>query len=245
MNTAERRQFIAKSPWFLDAPAKVLDGLAEASALKSYAAGQFLWCLGEVNTNVFGVVSGRVRLSVVGTMGQEFAIVDRTRGTWLGELCLMDDLGRANEARAMSPADILVMPRQALVRAARAWPLLYRNLFAGTVDNHRGLYEILASVLFLPLRARVIGRLIMLLGEHGREVDDGILIDLKLSQKDFALLTMGSRQRVNRVFRDLDKAGLVIACGDKLLVKDLTRLEKEILPYLKITGLGEVSGHHS
>lgn len=228
MNRNERRQFIENSDWFEDAPAEVIDNLADAATSKQCPASTFLWCLGESNTEVFGVVSGRVRISVASPMGQEFAIVDREEGTWLGEPCLVNDLGRASEARAMTRAEVVAIPRQAVLSAAQTWPLLYRNLFRNSVTNHRGLYEILAGVLFMPLRARVAGRVLLLIQEHGQQVEGGVLIDIKLSQNDFARLAMGSRQRVNRIFREWDKEGLVETRGDLLLIRDVAALEKEL-----------------
>ena len=62
---------------------------------------------------------------------------------------------------------------------------------------------------------------------------EGVRIDIKLSQNDFARLAMGSRQRVNGIFRDWDKNGLVETRGEHLLIKDVEALEKELLPFEK------------
>jgi hypothetical protein len=54
---------------------------------------------------------------------------------------------------------------------------------------------------------------------------------MKVSQNDFARLAMGSRQRVNRIFRSWDKSGLVVTRDDRLLIRDLALLEEEIEPF--------------
>ena len=86
-------------------------------------------------------------------------------------------------------------------------------------------------MLFYPLHARVAGRLIALAQEHGQKIEEGLLIDIKVSQNDFARLAMGSRQRVNRIFRDWDKRGLVEMRGDFLLIKNLDLFEQELAPF--------------
>jgi hypothetical protein len=73
--------------------------------------------------------------------------------------------------------------------------------------------------------------LLDLLEEHGQQIDGGVLLDMKVSQNDFARLAMGSRQRVNRIFRDWDKTGLVVTRDDRLLVTDTGRLEQEVEPF--------------
>jgi CRP/FNR family cyclic AMP-dependent transcriptional regulator len=230
-NTPDIYDFIAASSWFEEAPESVLDKLTKASKLKRFHANSYLWSMGESNTEIFGVLTGRVRMYVSSPMGQEFVLVDREEGSWLGEACLKDDLGRVIGARTMVPSDILIVHRQILQEVALDWPLLYRNLFLHQVITARGLYELMSGMLFYPLHARVAARLMALAHEHGQQVEDGLLIDIKVSQNDFARLAMGSRQRVNRIFRDWDKRGLVETRGDLLLIPDLKAFEAELAPF--------------
>jgi CRP/FNR family cyclic AMP-dependent transcriptional regulator len=223
--------FIASSKWFEEAPEDVLHKLVDAATLKPFHANSYLWSMGETNTEVFGIVAGRVRMYVASSNGQEFALVDREEGSWLGEACLKDDLGRLIGARTLTPSDILVIHRQVLQDVARHWPLLYRNLFSHALVTSRGLYELLSGMLFYPLKTRVAGRLLALVQEHGQQVDEGVLLDIKVSQSDFARLAMGSRQRVNRIFREWDKRGLVELRGDFLLIRDLEVFEQELVPF--------------
>jgi len=227
----QHRWFIAESSWFEGAPGDILDKLTEAATFRQYQAGKCLWTLGEASREIFGVMSGRVRASVASEMGQEFAIVDQEQGSWLNHPCLVNDLGRAVEVKTLTQCDMLVLPRHAVLEVGEDWPLLYRNLFRDKVMEARGLYEILSGVLFYPLRARVAGRLLLLIEKHGQSVDEGVLIDIKISQNDFARLAMGSRQRVNRVFREWHKQGLVETRGDHLLIRDIEGLQKEVVPF--------------
>ena len=71
------RDFIAASQWFDGAPDDVLDKLVDAATYKVVPANSFLWAMGEGNTELFGVVSGRVRMHVSSAMGQEFVLVDQ------------------------------------------------------------------------------------------------------------------------------------------------------------------------
>ena len=231
MNCHERKQFLASSKWFEGAPDADLERVAEAASLRQYPANKFLFSLGESNTDIFGLVSGRVRISVASEMGQEFAIVDHEAGCWMNNPCLVNDLGRAAEARALTDSQVLVVPRSAVLKLGEDWPLLYRNLFEEKVVESRGLYEILAGVLFYPLKARVAGRVLILVQEHGNPVADGVLLDIKLSQNDFARLAMGSRQRVNRIFREWDKRGMVSTRNDYLLIRDVDALQNELVPF--------------
>lgn len=231
MTADDMWQFIAGCSWFDGAPDAVLEQLLEAASVRELAANEYLWAMGETNTELFGVVDGRVRMYVSSANGQEFALVDREQDSWLGEACMKDDLGRAIGARAMTPTRVLAIHRKAMLAVAEEWPLLYRNLFLHQVVTSRGLYRILSAVLFYPLKARVAGRLLDLAREHGERVESGTQIDIKVSQNDFARLAMGSRQRVNRIFRDWEKRGLVATLDEHLLITDLALLEQEMQPF--------------
>lgn len=231
LDSQEIRDFIAGSNWFEGAPQAVLDKVADASSCRHFPANSYLWAQGETNTELFGLVSGRVRMYVASSMGQEFALVDRESGAWLGEACLIDDQGRAIGGRAITPTVAVVIPRGIMLQIGEAWPVFYRNLFQHSALTSRGLYVLLSAVLFYPLRARVAGRLLELASEHGQPTEDGLLLDIKVSQNDFARLAMGSRQRVNQVFREWDRTGLVITRGDHLLLTDPGALEEEVQPF--------------
>jgi len=58
-----------------------------------------------------------------------------------------------------------------------------------------------------------------------------VMLDIKLSQADFARLAVGSRQRVNRIFREWEKSGLVEHRNDLLWIRDMDSLEKEVVPF--------------
>ena len=91
-------------------------------------------------------------MSVSGANGQEFAIIDREDGEWFGEPCLVDDEPRVIDARVIVPSDILVIPRSVVRNIAEQYPIIYKALFAHTFRNTRGLYQLVAGILFSPLR---------------------------------------------------------------------------------------------
>lgn len=225
------RTFIADSAWFSGIPSDALGQLAAVATTRHFEAGSHVWIPGDSTTSVYGVVSGRIRVYQATEMGQEFALIDWEAGAWFGEQTLAVDEPNMLGVAVLAASDILVIPRQAVIALGDAWPQLYRNLFQAGWNNTRGLYEILSAVLFYPLRARVAGRVLQLMEEHGQPVEDGMLVDIKVSQNDFARLSMGSRQRVNTIFREWTKQGYIDTRNDCLLIKDARGLAREVVPF--------------
>jgi CRP-like cAMP-binding protein len=231
MDSEEIRQFIDQSEWFAGMPADVLDILVDAARFKSMDANTNLWAIGERTSNVFGIVTGRVRTAVSSEMGHEFVLNDCEPGSWLGVPSVVNDFERLIEAKTVVNSEILIIGRQAILAAAGSWPQLYHNLLLHNVQDSRGLYILLTGMAFYPLRARVAGRLVEMGREHGSELEGGVLVGLKVSQNDFARLAAGSRQRVNGIFREWEKSGLVEQRNDRLWIRDMNALEKQIVPF--------------
>lgn len=229
--THDCRQIIAASPWFEGIPDEQLDKLATAAVIKRFSANSYLWTAGQVTADIYSVVTGRVRITITSETGQEFALDDWEQGAWLGEQVLGVDAPNVLEVRVMEPSELLMIPQQVVVEVGELWPIMYRNLFRSSWINTRSLYDIINAVLFYPLKARVAGRVLALMQAHGERVDGGVRLDIKLSQNDFARLSMGSRQRVNRIFREWDQQGLVESRDDHLVIRDIPGLEKEMVPF--------------
>jgi len=230
-NTLAIRSFIQQSNWFTDIPEHLLDELVSASKVTELPANHYVWTLAEQTSSVYGVLSGRVRTAISSTMGHEFAINDCDVGAWLGAPCLVTDGGRVIEAKTLTATSLVVISRQHMLSLAERWPLLYRNLMRHNVEESRGLYVLLTGMAFYPLSARVAGRIVELAREQGNSVADGVLLASKLSQNDFAQLAVGSRQRVNKIFREWEKDGLIEQQGDALLIRNLEGLEMQIKPF--------------
>ena len=219
---------IKRSPWFQGLAESALNTLADAACRRSLAVGECIYRQGFPTTEVYCVLSGRVRVSLHSPNGHEFAIIEREPETWFGEPGLVDDQGRILEASVIDATDLLVIPREVVLEVGEQHPLMYRNLFHYNQNTLRGMHKLVSGILFYPLKARVAGRLLHLVDVHGQETDEGILLDIKVSQNDFARLALGSRQRVNKIFRDWTTRGLVDTRNDHLLIRDRDLLQQEI-----------------
>ncbi len=221
-------ELIRASPWFSNLPDEALEQLVSAAGFKDLSVGSYIYEQGRPTREIFCVVSGRVRVSLLSPNGQEFALVEREPGTWFGEPGLVDDEGRVIEATVIEPTRLLIIPRDVVLSVGERYPRMYENLFRYSQGILRSLHELIGGILFYPLKARVAGRLLHLCQEHGQPMDGGLLLDIKVSQNDFARLALGSRQRVNRVFRDWANRGLVEIRNDHIWVRDIESLQQEI-----------------
>ncbi|MBT8114531.1 MAG: Crp/Fnr family transcriptional regulator [Arenicella sp.] len=219
---------IRRSGWFQGLPEEAIEQLKAKAQVKSYEPGQFLYLVGERQLFVYCVLSGVVRVSVTSIMGQEFVLTDLRPESWMGEISLAEGESRVTEAMVVEAADLLQIPAAVVKQTGDKHPILYKNLFLDHMQRSRSIYELLAGMLFYPLRSRLAGRLLDLAEKHGEANAAGVELDVHMSQLDFARMSMGSRQRINKIFRDWVKLGVVEKQGDKYVIKDIPALQKEL-----------------
>ena len=223
----EFEQIISRSPYFANIPDSAAHELVAASKIVEYKTNEFIFTIGEVTTFVFCILSGRVRVSIASSAGDEFAVTDFKAEQWLGQESLFNDKPRLLNMQAKEPTNILKIPRKTVLEIGASYPLMYRSMLAHHIELTRGMYELLGGMLFYPLKSRLAGRILILLQEYGEEADHGIYLSVKLSQNDFARLSMGSRQRINKIFREWNKDGIVIMKSDRYFIPDVEILERE------------------
>jgi len=221
---------VERSPWFSILPSEAKTTLASAAKLDEHATGSFIFNIGDTTTHIFCILSGRVRIGLASSAGDEFAIVDREGDTWIGEGCLFGDAGRVLNAQVKESAWVLKIPRSVTLAVGKEFPIMYRAILADHIENTRGMYELLAGMLFYPLKARLAGRIIFLLEAYGEKADGGAYLNVKLSQNDFARLSMGSRQRINKIFRNWNERGIVLGQSDRYFIPSIEALQNEVEP---------------
>jgi CRP-like cAMP-binding protein len=168
-----------------------------------------------------------VRLSVPAKTGEEFTLVDVSKGMWFGGTSLTDTAPRSADAIVLVDSEIVEIPATVVRAAAEKFPEIYKNLFADQSFYVHLLCNLMASMLFYPLKARVATRLLNVIALNGRREGQSAYLETTLSQSDFAKLASGSRQQVNRVFRRWDEEGIVRFADGQYHVPSVKRLVDE------------------
>ena len=218
---------IARSPWFAGLPVEAHRKLAAAARIRSYRKGNYLFAAGESSSSVYCVLSGRIRLLIISAVGQEFAITDLNPESWLGEQFIATDIRTPLNALINEDATVLSVPCSVLVDVGESHPKMYRNLFVETMQRQRGITRILSGMAFYPLRSRLAGWLMHLVSEHGQEGEDGVTLDVNLSQNDLAQLSLGSRQRINKILSEWRERGIIELAGHRYIIRDTDALIAE------------------
>ncbi len=212
-------------PWEGVVSDDLTSALESISLRRTYMTGDVVYRRGDVNRDMFGVVTGVVRMMFTSPDGRELIAGLYTPGTWFGEVSVFDHGPRPTDAVVMQDAELLIAPAARVSELLDSNPLLYRELARVVCGKLRVAFDFVEDT-FMPMAVRVARRLLDLCETHGVPVTEGLMIDLRLSQVDLAQMLGLARQSINREVKALEAAGLIGQMGGRIFVRNQPGLQR-------------------
>ena len=196
------------------------DIAAVASQMREvrYSAGQSIFARGDQGTDIFLVIEGRVRLSILTAEGRELSFNHAVAGDIFGEIAALDGGERSADATALVDTRMTVLAMAALDRMMVDKPTLARAVIGFLCHRLRNVSDHLENVALFPVEARLARFLLHALGPApaGQEMGSQRLT-LGISQTELALLLGASRPKVNAALAVLESTGAVQRSGQVLV----------------------------
>ena len=218
------KNLISREGWFQGIDDERIAQIVELSNIKRYSSDEFIYMLGDQQSNVFCILDGRVKVSIVGQGGDEFVLAIWEAGICFGESSFHDDGKMPLEARVLNDATVLVIPHSVIEKVLEDGTIFYRNIMLDMIGRAKDLYRLVEILLFRPLHAKLAARVLHFISIFGEECEEGIVLPIKLSQSDLAGMSGGSRQRVNQIFRKWAASGIVTKMDKYYVVHDVEAL---------------------
>ena len=203
-----------------------MEALASRAKQRSYPKGQLIFYQGDPAGSLFVMTEGLVKVFVTSEDGDEMLLVTLRPPETFGELSLLDGSDRSASAQALEPTTAIEISRTTFLDVVRTHPSMSEAVLRSMGGILRRLTEQASDLVFLDLHGRVAKLLMTMADERGLDSDEGIQLDLKLTQTDIASMVGGSRQSVNQILRAFEDRGYLALQGKTVLVKEPERLRK-------------------
>ncbi|MGH8081977.1 MAG: Crp/Fnr family transcriptional regulator [Lysobacter sp.] len=217
---------LAADPWLRDLSPDLVAHLQAMSSRRRLRDGELLYARGDAAEGLYGVVRGRIRMSVPTPNGREVLFVLFEPGSWFGEVSMFDGEPRPQDARAVGDSEILLLPRTRFLALLDEHPELYRGFTRLLCRKLRTVLEFVEDALTLPLAARLGKRVLELAKVYGVDDPEGRLIDLALPQDDLASMLGATRQSVSKELKSWEQQGWIALRYRHVVVRDAAALEK-------------------
>ena len=154
---------------------------------------------------------------------------DHYPGAVVGDLAVIDGLPRSASVDAFTSCELRFLSRVAFERLALEHPVIPRYLVKLLAARLRQADDIIASLAFLPAKARVAQALLSLAEKVGEvEEGGGVLIPHAINQADIAAMAGVARENTSRILSELEREKLVAKSSGVYRIADKAKLKREI-----------------
>jgi CRP/FNR family cyclic AMP-dependent transcriptional regulator len=200
-----------------------LEGIAALAVKRTYYKGSVIFSQGDAGDALFGVASGRVRISASASGGREVFLNIMEPGDTFGEIAVMDGLPRTANATALDTSSLIAIQRQDFLPFLEREPRLAIHLLKLMCERLRWTSELVEESAFMAGPARLAKRLLILASLHGRAARVGHL-ELRISQAELARFLGISRQIVNQHLSDWRRLGWIELGRTQIVIRNADAL---------------------
>jgi len=212
---------------FRGLPEATLERVAGLAAKRAFSKGARIFAQGDEGDALFGVASGRVRISASASGGREVFLNIMEPGDTFGEIAVMDGLPRTANAVALDASTLIMIQRSDFLPLLEREPQLAIHLLKLLCERLRWTSELVEESAFLAGPARLAKRLLILASLHGRAARVGEL-ELRISQGELARFLGVSRQAVNHHLSEWRRLGWIGLGRTQIVIRNPEALRSVI-----------------
>jgi CRP/FNR family transcriptional regulator, cyclic AMP receptor protein len=191
-----------------------------------YKRGEYIYITNDKSDKIYFITEGQVKIGSYSDGGKEITKVILGKGEVFGELSITGEERRRDFAYVMEDTDVCtvtVNEMKSLFKDYNALQGFFLRLMGSRMIE---MEQRLESLVFKDARSRVIEFLADQGKKKGQTVGTETLIKRFMTHQDIANLTATSRQTVTTVLNDLREQNLINFSRNRLLIRDLAKLEK-------------------
>jgi len=215
---------LARSLLFRSLSAPELQQVMNLATRRAFRQGAIVFSQGDPGDALYGVVTGRIRISAMAGDGHEVFLNIMEPGDTFGEIALLDGATRTATASASAQSELIVIRREPFLALLRREPNVTFHLLELLCQRIRWTSGLAEDSALLNSPTRLARRLLSLSRLHERAPASGG-IRLSMSQQDMARFLGLSRQVVNQYLQQWKAQGWVELGRGRITLLDLGALQ--------------------
>jgi len=188
-------------------PQSFLDTAGVARTVTEYRRGECIYSQGDAAETVMYIQKGGVKFSVENGSGREAVVAMFGPRDFFGEGCLAGQTIRMGRATAITPATLLAIEKNEMLRVLHAEHELSDHFIAYMLAHNIRVEEDLIDQLFSSSEKRL-ARTLLLLARYGEQEKPESVLP-KVSQETLANMVGTTRSRVNFFMNKFRKLGFI------------------------------------
>lgn len=195
-----------------------MERLASFCKVKKFGKDEVVFHKGDLGTDMFAVISGSFRVVLIDGNGDEIVLAVVQPNSIVGEMSLIDGLGRTGTLIADTASELVLIPRKAFNELLQKNFSVTLYLLETLSERLRKADELIESLAFLNVKERIVKYLIDSVKEEQTPVN-GCYRLKKYTHQEISNMIGASRESVTKCLKILTLEGQIKMKEDCMLVK--------------------------
>lgn len=216
--------------------------LERFARIRSFPRNSTVYLPSDLSDGAFLLADGRVRICSITPDGKQAILSFVDPGELFGELALIQRGEREERAGAAVDSVVVLLPGDELRRIMETSADLSLQVTKLIGLRRKRIERRLRSLLFRSNRDRLSHVLLELTEQYGRVIDDGILLDIKLSHQEMSSIIGVTRETVTTLLGEMQDQGLLTVSRQRIVIRDLKRLAASLDAAVPLMSTASQSG---
>jgi CRP/FNR family transcriptional regulator, cyclic AMP receptor protein len=228
MQTESEAVYLKQVPLFAGLEDEDIRELMSVAKRRTFRSGEVIFHREDPGQVLYVIKEGKVKISLISPDGQEISLVVFGKGECFGEFAILDGLPRSADAIAMEKVECYTLQRSDFHKAIMKNPKIAIQVMEVLSKRLRSTDQMVEDLIFLDVYGRVAKKLLELADTHGTKVENGIRIDVRLTQQELASMVGSSRESVNKVMGYFTDKNFISTDKHKITLHRIADLKRRI-----------------
>lgn len=213
------RELLHTVPIFSELSDADITSLARLGSRRQYPKETVVFFENEEGDFFFMIVTGRIKVTILGDDGREVILSILGPGDFFGEMALLDNEPRSATAIAVEDSELLSLHRhdfQSVLADNRSIMAALIKILASRIRkaNHQ-----ISTLALLDVYGRVARVIVDMARDEGRRLKDGRIAFRRATHQEIANRIGTTRETVTRMLKDLERQGMIHVEGREIVVQ--------------------------
>ena len=209
---------LKKTEIFKDLQDEELNEIAPYIREKSFMKREMIFSEGDPPDFLYIVKDGKVKVTKLSHEGKEIILEIISPYDFFGGIAVIKGFPYPANAVPMDDTTVWMISRNNLLLIIDRFPSLMYSLTMSLGDRMRVSHETLKNIALERVESRIASLLLKLSDKMGKQADEGLLIDMKLTKQDIADMVGTTVETAIRTMSKLKKSGYISEKGGRILI---------------------------
>lgn len=219
------QSILKKIPIFSELSPEELQKITGIATKRYYKKRMYVFMEGDVREAVFFIQSGVVKAYKIDEEGNEQVISLLHPGDMFPHVGFFDHSPYPATVEVVQDANVIVIRIDDFEEVLMKSPSIAIKVMKIMGQKLIALQERVQDFISKDVQHRIIHSLVRIASEHGEDRENGIYIDIPITNQDFANMVGTSRESINRILNQFKKKKLISADRQGILIHDLEELQ--------------------